>query len=189
MEDVLCPHCAASNPTDAAFCGACGKAMPPSAASAPRLVKEGDAAATATGLAVQSAQLEMKARKAAGALLAVAILQTVFGTLLILMAKQGRGFMGIELGTPVFVAVFGLAAVFFCLYLWARRKPLPAAIAGLVLFVTVHVLDAVVDPNALWRGILVKIIVIVVLVKAIQAGVQHRKLVRESAGFASRERT
>ncbi len=40
-------------------------------------------------------------------------------------------------------------------------------------------LDAVVDPTTIVRGIIMKVIIIVVLAKAISAGLQHRKLMQE----------
>jgi hypothetical protein len=175
MDSIVCPHCAAANLPDARFCEACGKALPDPEATRPRIVGGSDIASTAAGQELQSAALQGQARRAAGALLAVAILQVVFGTFLLVFLGRGA-----DLQPGIYASVFGVAVIFFCLFLWARRNPLPAAIVGLVLFLSLHLLDAVADPAAIGRGVLVKVIIIVILAKAIQAGVKHRKLERAS---------
>ncbi len=183
---ITCPHCGAANQDVGSFCTACGKALPSATPSGPRVISAKDVAATSAGKNLQTDLLKKEAKKeakkaakkAASALLAVAILQAIFGTFLIVMA-MGEG--GLELGPAVLITVYGIAILFFCLYLWARKNPLPAAIVGLVLFVTVHLLDAVADPTAIVRGIVLKIIVVVVLIKAIQAGAKHRQIMKGAA--------
>jgi hypothetical protein len=175
MTTIQCPHCAAANDSNSAFCESCGKALPGGATEGPRVVGGDQFAATHAGQSLQADELAKQAKKASVALLAVAILQVIFGTLL-LLAGGMRSDQNIELTPFVFVAVYGIGLLFFALYLWARKSPLPAAIAGLVLFVTVHALDALVDPTALVRGIILKIIIIAVLLSAISAGVRHRRL-------------
>ena len=55
-------------------------------------------------------------------------------------------------------------------------NPLPAAITGLAIFVTLQLVGAAVYPASLAEGLIVKVIIIAALVKAIQAGLAHRKL-------------
>jgi len=69
-----------------------------------------------------------------------------------------------------------LAAVYFGLYLWARSQPFPAALIALLVYLAVLVLNAILDPNMLAQGWLVKIFVIVGLGSAVSAAYQHRKL-------------
>jgi hypothetical protein len=143
-------------------------------------------AATATGQALQADALAKETKKAFGALLAVAILQVLFAVLILVLLQSGGGRTpltgNMDLAeTPILglaIVMFGIAAIFFGLAFWARRNPLPAAIVGLVVFVTVHLLDALADPTAIVRGILVKIVVIVVLIRAISAGARHRAMLR-----------
>lgn len=188
---VSCPHCAASNPLDAAFCESCGKALPSVAPAGPRVVTAESAPATSAARAMIEDDLRKQMKKASTALLIVAVLQAAFGpvALMVMKAKAekdaGPGAV-MEIEPISYVIVFGLAIAFFGLWLWSRVNPFAAAIVGLVLFVSVHLLDAVADPAQLARGILVKIIVIVMLVQAIKAGLQHRKLREEQtrAGMA-----
>jgi hypothetical protein len=182
MEAITCPHCQAVNAPDAQFCEACGKAVAASVgAGGPRIVQEGEYAATDAGAALQSDLLQKDLKKTTGALLAVAILQVVVGTFVVVVSS-GREVLGTQAkaANPAVPAlsVYTIGAIFFGLYFWARKSPYPAAIVGLVVFVTVHLLDALVDPAALLRGIVVKVIVIAVLVNAIKAGARHRELLR-----------
>jgi hypothetical protein len=70
----------------------------------------------------------------------------------------------------------GLGMLYFGIHLWAKRDPLPAAIAGLCLYLTPIAIDAAVEPSALFRGIILKIAVITMLAKAIDAASKHRAL-------------
>ena len=180
--EITCPHCGAANPS-AAFCQSCGKALPSAMPSAPRVTTSATGfAATGAGRALQSDELHKQAKKAAGALLAVAVIQAVFGALIVFVLLPRD--LPAETRGVVMVSVFGIAAVFFALYFWARRQPLPASIVGLILFVTIHLIDAVADPAALARGLIMKIIIIAILVNAIQAGVKYRQLQRQGAAAA-----
>jgi DNA-binding transcriptional regulator of glucitol operon len=136
------------------------------------------------GKQLRTEQLAKTMRKAAGALLAVAIIQTIFGPVALWLAKsqlerENPG-MVFQIKPIGYVIVWGLAAVFYALYFWARSSPFPAAIVGLVLFVSAHVAAAIADPTTLAKGWLVKIIVVVVLAQAISAGAQHRRIMSES---------
>jgi len=173
---ITCPHCGAPNPSTGTFCESCGKALPSSVASSPRVTSSAAGfAGTDAGRSLQAAELQKQAKKAAGALLAVAIIQAIVGTIVVFALPNN---VPEKARNIVMVSVFGIAVVFFALYFWARKQPLPAAIVGLVLFVTMHLLDAIADPAALVRGIIMKIIIIAILVNAIQAGVKFRQLQR-----------
>jgi hypothetical protein len=147
-------------------------------------VTAGTIGATAGGRELLADELHKKVKKASGALLAVAILQTIFGPVMLMMAKSqaerqaGPGAV-FEIKPIAYVIVFGIAAAFFGLWAWSRIQPFAAAIVGLVLFVSLWLLDIIADPKTIAQGILLKIIVIAVLSKAIQAGAEHRKLLEQ----------
>jgi hypothetical protein len=179
VNTISCPHCAAPNAAGAAFCVACGKALPSAAGAGPRVVGYDSIPVTSTGQQVMGDQLRKEMNKASIALLVVAVIQTLLGPVALYMAKSQ---MEREMGQEVviqpigWVMVFGIAAAFFALFFWARVQPLPAAMVGLILFVTIHLLDAVGDPQALVRGIIMKVIVIAVLINAIKAAIRYKKL-------------
>jgi len=108
----------------------------------------------------------------------VAVLHVISAVLLYALLSGDRD---VEPNLPetLLVVNFVLAAIYASLGFWARANPLPAAIVGLVLFISVMVLNAVLDPTTIAQGVIVKVIVIVVLSKAIQAGAKHRKMVSE----------
>lgn len=73
-------------------------------------------------------------------------------------------------------ASFGLCGAHILLYMWAKKQPFPAAIVALILFGTLVLFGAVQDPESIYKGIVLKVIFIAVLVKAVQAGYEVRKL-------------
>lgn len=173
---IVCPHCQAENAENHNFCERCGKALP-AAAGTPRVVAGAASPGTTLGRSFKQRELKDAMRKkAAGTLLAVTILQ-VLGSA-ITVALQGDALEPAEWRFMVAI-MLGIAGLFFALYLWARKNPLPAAITGLVVFVTLHALDAVADPASIPRGLLMKVIVLVLLISAIKAGLQYRQMVAE----------
>jgi len=187
---IACPHCAAANEAGSAFCRTCGKALPAVNATGPRIITGQALASTAAGVKLQSDELERQAKKAANALLAVAILQTIFAGAFYLISQNLPRAAAINL--PVVLGtILGVAAIFWALYFWARVNPLPAAIVGLVVYVSLWALDFIVAMGQMansgghtigagpFNGIIIRLIIVLMLVRAIQAGVMHRKLMRQ----------
>ena len=179
---VDCPHCGDPNGPGGRYCESCGLALPAAARVKMSVLSDDADPRTPPGRALQTRAQYGTARKAAWALLAVAALQLLTAAFFYFVVYPGV----VRNGSPddargVLLAVATIAAlgvVFLGLFAWALRSPLPAAIVGLVLFVTAILADAVADPRTLANGWLVRLIVIVVLAKAVQAGVRHRRLTR-----------
>jgi hypothetical protein len=72
-----------------------------------------------------------------------------------------------------------IAGVFALLALWAMKAPLIASVIGLGVFVSLHLVEAVADPHTIYKGIILKIVVIGLLVNAIRSGLTHRKFRQE----------
>jgi hypothetical protein len=172
---ISCPHCGTANQSAASFCEACGKALPTLTAAAPRIVTEAALPSTAAGRQLLGAELQKHLKKAKGALLTVAVMQTIFGALIIGVSKATLP-AGETVPAVLVITLVGIAAIFYGLYAWARRSPLPAAIVGLILFVTLHLIDALADPRQITRGLIVKVIIVAMLAQAIQAGVKYKRL-------------
>jgi hypothetical protein len=115
--------------------------------------------------------IEPAMKKGAQWIGAVAILYVLGGILMYAMNED----------TTVLAFNLVLAAIQAGLWQWAKRSLLPAAIAALVLFVTVHLASAVIEPESIIRGIFIKVVFLVVLARAIQAGLEARKLRRAGA--------
>ncbi|MBN1554947.1 MAG: hypothetical protein JXA11_09390 [Phycisphaerae bacterium] len=172
---IICPHCNVENEDASEFCRECGKALPSAAPTGPRVVTGSAIASTSLGQNVQEKELKKKCRQASIALFAAAVLQGITGIALYAFLKNEPNVDMQKLQILVGVVV-GIGVVFAVLGFWARVNPLPASIVGLVLYVTLHAIDAVADPSALLRGWIIKVIVVVALINAIQAGITYRQL-------------
>jgi Kef-type K+ transport system membrane component KefB len=176
---ITCPHCGAVNAVAGAFCESCGKALPSVVPSGPRVLT-GDAMPTSgAGRMAVSDDLQKKVKQAGYALLAVAIIQTIIGPVMLFaskaaMEKQSGG--PVEITAIGWIIVFGVAAAFWILYIWSRFQPLAAAIVGMVLYVTILLLDAIADPMTLAQGLIMKVIIIAVLAKGISAALQYKRM-------------
>ncbi len=107
-----------------------------------------------------------EARKGAWALGIVAVLQAV----------------GALIMDPGNWVLWGLVLVFAALAAWATRQPLVASAVGLGVFVLLHVTEAVVEPASIYKGIIMKVVVVVLLVGAIKSALRHRAFRLERAG-------
>jgi hypothetical protein len=76
-------------------------------------------------------------------------------------------------------AAIALGVVFIVLGLMVKSYPVPITILGLVLYIVYQVGLAVIDPANLPRGIIFKIIIVVALVKAIQAAFAYQREMAE----------
>lgn len=102
-----------------------------------------------------------------GWILALSLLQLIGG--LIMYGMTASKLPADDPGAiGVLVTTVGLAAVFFGLWLWGRSHPFPALLTALIVLVTFHLLDAVLDPLSLLRGIIMKVVIIVGLCTALK---------------------
>ncbi|MCE9575590.1 MAG: zinc ribbon domain-containing protein [Deltaproteobacteria bacterium] len=156
VESIECPKCQASLTYEDQFCPSCGVS-----AAAERERQRVFAAVHAPKLAsARNWLLALAAWYVLGNLLGVA----TAGDRLAPLVKQ----IVVALG-------LGLCVVQLGLWWWSGRAFLAAAVVSLVLFVTVFTLDAVADPTAIWKGILLKVVFAAGLTRAVSAGVAARQ--------------
>ncbi len=74
-----------------------------------------------------------------------------------------------------------LGVVFIILGVIVNRFPVPATIISLILYVGSALGFAALDPSTLARGAIIKIIIVVALIKAIQAALAYEKERQRSA--------
>jgi hypothetical protein len=107
----------------------------------------------------------------------------VQSVMLLIVAVQVLGFVYLlvtgELDTTMAVVMLAFTSVYVALWAWCKHNPLAASIVGLVVFVVVHLVEALIDPAALARGFVIIAGLIGALVWAVARGLEHRKLVRE----------
>ncbi len=109
-----------------------------------------------------------------GWILAIAIMQFFGG--LIMYAITASNSSGTDAGAlGVLITTMSLAGIFFGLWLWGRKAPFPALLTALIVFVSFHLLDAVLDPMALLRGIIVKVLVLAGLGSALKKAYREKR--------------
>ena len=74
-----------------------------------------------------------------------------------------------------------LGALFIVLGLMVKSYPVPITILSLVLYVAATLAFAALDPQTIVQGFIFKIIIVVALVKAIQAALAYQRDLSESA--------
>lgn len=181
MESVGCPHCGAINAGGDAFCRSCGKALP-LPTSGPRVYTGDNLPQSQQGQALLGEDLKKQIRRVTITLLLVGILQLTCGMVLAITLSQldedGTG------GTAIIMVVQLIIGVgFLGLSFWSRFAPLPAAITGLVIYITLVAVNVLMNVAQLASGKgggigigCLDIVIIGVLAQGIQAALKHRKL-------------
>lgn len=85
----------------------------------------------------------------------------------------------------IYGAFFVLGAVFVVFSFVVRSYPVPITIAALILYLCGNAFGAVLAPESLVQGLIMKIIIVVCLVKAIQAAFAYSKEENRSASASS----
>jgi hypothetical protein len=199
---MTCSKCAAEAGPDEKFCAACGASLAPDAPTAPadlppamtgaprwdNAAKINKARKWLLGIAILTClfgiglyfvnmqEVDRQVREAKGQLIGMsaeqidAAYQRVVGMTFQEAIDHDRGMVRMLL----FVNL-GLTAAYVFLWWWAKRKPLPATVIALMLFITLHVVNAVIDPKTLGQGILVKILFTLALARAVGAAAEDRR--------------
>jgi len=71
-----------------------------------------------------------------------------------------------------------LGVVFFGLWWWAQTNAFAAALTALLLFATVLLVQALIEPKSLVSGLIVKGVIMVALFSAVSAGHRERAYAR-----------
>ena len=80
--------------------------------------------------------------------------------------------------TILLVTLLAIAGIYFGLWFWARKNPLPALIVALVFYLTLVTLDFILA--GILRGILIKVVIILVLANGVKSALAYRKLQRQA---------
>lgn len=200
--DAPCPRCGAGVQAGDAYCGACGADLVEARKAEYRAETDRRRKSRA------SAQRHAVTRRAAGWLLALAVLFAIgaiaqgllaqrearaahrnlaeFGDSE-LLALEGDTMTAGALRQQIDLEValtwgigFGLAAIMLALYFWAKRAPFPAMLTGLCLFLVLIVLQVVVEPAAIVKGIVIKVLAISGLIGGMNAALTERAARAES---------
>ena len=75
-----------------------------------------------------------------------------------------------------------ILGVFIGLGLWTKRKPYSAILAGLLLFCAIQLLAMVFDPTNIYKGLIVKVVVIITLVSGLKKARALQRMDQFAAG-------
>ncbi len=73
---------------------------------------------------------------------------------------------------------FGIGIVFIVLAVWSYKKPAAAFLTALILFVTIHVLSMISDPTMIYKGIILKVLVTIALIKGFKDARDYEQMKR-----------
>jgi len=112
-------------------------------------------------LDIKSQDHQKHIRQARTTIFAVAGIQLFFGIV------SGLQFGG-NTGWMVFAVTAFIAAIFLGLGFWTRKKPFTAILIALILYSVLLVTDLLMQPATIIKGILIKILVIIFLVRGLK---------------------
>jgi len=100
-------------------------------------------------------------RQARNILFFLAALQMLLAIYLLYTSQGNAGWVSFAITTIV-------AVIFFLLGFWTKVKPYTAIISGLVTYILLWIGDSIFDPTYIYKGILVKIFIIIYLIKGLK---------------------
>lgn len=71
-------------------------------------------------------------------------------------------------GMAIMLVGLVISGIYLGLALWSKSRPFPALLTALILFIALNLLDVVVDPMSIFRGIILKVIVLSALIYALR---------------------
>jgi hypothetical protein len=75
------------------------------------------------------------------------------------------------------IGIYALfATVFASLAFWTRKKPYTALLIALILYSSLVVGDGIIDPSSIYKGIFLKVAIIVLLVRGLNNGKQAQEM-------------
>lgn len=164
---LFCPACFVAITPDSVFCDGCG--YPHKGTDEEQTFFMSERNARALDLEEQ----DKKISKATSALKWVGGLTAVYGFVLYLMP-------GLETDkSTILVVNLLLGVIYFCLGIWGQQKPMAAIVTGFSLYVIVQILSAIVEPESMIKGIILKVIIVVIFVKGINAVIEAERIKKE----------
>lgn len=118
-------------------------------------------------------ELKRKVKNAGTTLYVIAGLNLLFGFIIYAIDPDG------ELATAILLTNLVVGAIFFGLAIWSKQKPVPALISGLSLYILMQLILIAADPVNIVRGIIVKVIILVYLIRGLQSALDAEKIRKE----------
>jgi hypothetical protein len=119
-------------------------------------------------------------QKVIGALLIVAILHTIFAMSELLAARSAIA-AGAAIDKGALTGTMLLPVMFVLLAVWARWAPAAASVVGLLAYLGILAFDTIVRRMPVGQGIVIKILIVIALVRAVQVGIEYNRVRRRIA--------
>ena len=157
-ETIQCKHCRKTVPESNAFCEHCG--FPQQGTEAEKAKSHAERIISHS----KSKEAPRLIRKARNTLFIIAGITLLFGAYYYISLD--------DLATFISMAI--LAVVYLMLGFWSQKKPLIALVLGLLVYLTTVVINGIVAPETIFKGIILKAIIIVFLIKGINSALHLR---------------
>ncbi|RYE36886.1 MAG: hypothetical protein EOP42_01750 [Sphingobacteriaceae bacterium] len=114
-----------------------------------------------------------KIKKVRTTLIAIGVFTAIFGLITYASSTNQQG------KSALLVTNLILGVIYYCLGIWSKQKPMAAIVSGFCLFILVNLLNLIVDPITIVKGILFKIIIIVAFINGIKSVIEVEKINKE----------
>ncbi|MDY8136864.1 zinc ribbon domain-containing protein [Aquimarina sp. 2201CG5-10] len=159
IQNVSCSQCSTEMTLETKFCTNCGY---------PQNGNEKEKAVFHANRVMKNSQIkddEKRIKSARNTLYWMAGLSFAFGLILFFRTQDT-----IELIVQTIVS-----GIYLLLAYWSQQKPFAAILSGLLLYLTIIAILAIVDPFTIFSGIIFKVIIIAFLVKGVYSASQNNK--------------
>ena len=164
IQTPTCRCCAAMVSEADTYCGSCGFPLKASEGDQQQFIYDRDHKQN------ELYYMEKKVRNASKTLYWTALLFIVMGFLYLIVYPDTG------LGTAVMIQQVILAAIYVGLGFWSKKKPVAAIITGLVIFALYQIILIMEDPTNIVRGIIVKVVIVVYLIKGLTGALSAEKM-------------
>lgn len=118
-------------------------------------------------------ELSKKTKNAQTTLYVLAGLFFVIGVIYYFLNGQN------DIAFVVLITNLILTAEFLALGGWSKSRPVASIISGLVLYVLVQILSSIDDPANIFKGIIIKVVIIVYLIKGLISAMEVERIKKE----------
>jgi len=115
-------------------------------------------------------QMNRKIRSAGNTIFILAGVFALMGIIYFLMLGEAQG------GNAILVVNLILAGIYVGLGFWSKQNAIAAIVSALVLFGVVQILNIIEDPTSIFKGIIMKVVVIVYLIKGLNSALDAQKI-------------
>jgi hypothetical protein len=164
---ISCPACEKNNGFENSFCEGCGYPLQGTEAQQKVFMYQ------RSYKHLDLHEVNKKIEKATNSLYALAAFSVISGILFYAATPEENNPL------PVLIANMVLSAIYLTLALFSKKQAVAAIVSGLSLFVVVQLLNMILEPASIVRGIIFKIAIFIYLIKGVQSAFEAQKIKRQ----------